>query len=154
MTVRSDAEASFADLSGTYRFSGLGELKACQLPNPLVDFTDIRVPCDVKIRHDGKGFKASYVAADGRSITKALNLEEDPAASWEEAVLTTRVAKEATGVRVLPGHARHYRGTRIFRATDGHLRFIGFFEEKGMMLLLVPVRDYYDYELVLKRLGD
>ena len=154
VTVRSTSEPAFGNLSGTYRYSGLDDLKPYQLPNPLIDFTDIKTPCDIEISQINGVFEASYPTSSGAPTRKSLDPERDEGVSWNQKELVTRIKQPVRSGRILPGLATHHRGTRIFRSTDGHLRIIGFFEEKGTTLLLLPFKDHYDYELALESVND
>ncbi len=147
------ARPSGSDLSGTYRFTGMGELSPGQLPNPLIDFSVLAAPGEVVVTQNGHRLKASWVDGSGTARSGSVwfaALGDD--VSWEDGVLTTWTEVPVRGPIILPGWARQFRGSRIFRAEDGDLHVVGVFEERGWMLFLFPFTDHHEDELVLERL--
>lgn len=148
------ARPSGGDLSGTYRFSGLGDLAPTELLNPLIDFAALRTPCEVVVTQDEQRLVATSVEASGARTSGRVWLQAlGDEVTWEDGVLSTWTEVPiGGGPRLLPGRARQFRGSRIFRGADGHLHVVGVFEERGWLLSLIPFTDHHEDELILERL--
>lgn len=147
-TMRSEIKASNDNLSGTYRYNGLGEHSADHFPNPLIDLSEIVEPSDVIIlQHEGY-LQATYLSSVDESVTTGVNLDEleNGNVVWRDNMLTTTTRVPITGAAILPLPARHYRGTRILVGDGGELYIVGFFREKGLFFT-----DLWEDELLLKR---
>jgi hypothetical protein len=150
LSIRSQSKPACNDLSGTYRYVGLGTFTPAQFPNPLVEFENIAVPCDIQIIHEGRGFQTHYKDKSGSPVSKTLDLnQKQKGISWDnrELVTTKRVPVEGSIILPLPG--KHFRGTRLFRNEDGNLVVVGFFKEKGLFWT-----DYSEDEMTLERKND
>lgn len=148
-TMRSDINAGFDDLSGNYRYTGLEQYSADQFPNPLINLSDIAIPSDVYILQSDEFIQVAYTSNTGEAVnnTVILNDPDNSDTVWRDSMLTTTNKVPVTGAPILPLPAKHYRGTRILRAEDGNLYFIGFFEEKGFLFT-----DYWEHELLFQRI--
>jgi hypothetical protein len=145
----------FADLSGTYTYTGLGEFEADQFPNPWIDFSAIQAPTTIAFEQEGNHtLVISYSDRHGKAISRSVAMnDKSSGTSFKAGTLTYRTEVPVTGVPIFPGSGKHFRGVRVYRATDGDLRVVGFFTEKGRTLYVFPFKDHYDFELVLKRVA-
>jgi hypothetical protein len=147
--------AGFEDLSGTYSYTGLGEFEANQFPNPLIDFSELQAPTTIEFKQESNHtLVVSYSDRHGKAVTRSVAMNDKSlGTSFKAGTLTCRREVPITGVPILPGSGKHFRGVRVYRATDGDLRVVGFFTEKGRILHVFPFTDHYDFELVLKRVA-
>jgi len=145
---RSNIQPGFDNLSGTYRFTGLGFYAAADYPNPLIDLSDIETPSDISIVQTEDVIESIYLSSSGESVYNTLNLtnSQNGTTVWRDSVLTTTERVPVQGAPILPLPAKHYRGTRIVKDQAGDLYIIGFFREKGLFFT-----DYSEYELLLQR---
>ncbi len=139
------------NLSGLYMYSGLRGFSPIEFTNPLVDFSEIRMRSEIEITQTGTVFIVKYQNNHGRTVVHLVDPNKDKNIRWENGMLFTKIKDTVGGVPILPGYAKQYRGSKIFQDSDGNLRILGFSEEKGLMLFLVPFSDYDDYQIILKR---
>lgn len=150
LSIRTQSKPASEDLSGTYRYVGLGSFSPEQFPNPLIEFENIAGPCDVKVSHDGRIFKAHYKDRSGSPVSRIVDLDKKKKGiSWKNRELITTKRVPTEGPIILPLPAMHHRGTRLFRDGEGNLVVVGFFEEKGLFWT-----DYSEDEIILERKND
>ena len=150
VSIRSQSKPAFDNLSGNYRHVGLGSSTPEEFPNPLIEFEDVAVPCDIEVSHEGHTIKAHYRSGTGSPVIAIVDLDKTSHDTcWKNGELVTTKRVPVEGPVILPLPARHYRGTRLFRDKDGNLVVVGFFEEKGLFWT-----DYSEQEIILERKSD
>lgn len=147
--VRSDVKPGFDNISGIYRYAGLGQYAAEQFPNPLIDLSDINEGSDVTIVHNDRLFEVAYFSSDGAAVNTTINLSDLNGGNvvWRNSMLTTTERIPVMGAPILPLPAKHTRGSKVLRGEDGNLYIIGFFREKGLFFT-----DYWEHEIMLVRI--
>jgi hypothetical protein len=150
VATRSLSKPAFDNLSGTYRYVGLGSFTPSDFPNPLIEFANITVPCDVEVSQEGRIFTVLYRSSIGSPVRSTVDLNKRiDGVSWEDNELVTTKRVPVSGPIILPLPGRHYRGTRLFQDENGNLVIVGFFKEKGLFWT-----DYSEEKIILQRRKD
>lgn len=150
VSIRSPSKPAFDNLSGTYRYVGLGSFEPAQFPNALIDFENITNPSEIEVRHEGRIITTLYKSSTGSPVSTTVDLDkETKGISWKNRELVTNKKVPVTGPIILPLPGKHYRGSRLFQNRDGNLVVVGFFEERGLFWT-----DYDEEEVILERKKD
>ncbi|MEZ5304205.1 MAG: hypothetical protein R3F11_26715 [Verrucomicrobiales bacterium] len=120
----------------------------------MIDLSEIAEGSIVTMPDSGGKIAARYRVASGEIATRSISLNALPEHStWENGALTTRRREPVGGGFILPGAARHYRGSMIARGSGGDLRITGTFTEKGLMLFAIPFADYDECSILLRNVS-
>jgi hypothetical protein len=140
------------DLTGIYVFPGLDKFAPGQFPNPLIDFSEISPGAEIRVIQQAATLEVRYRSRAGKAVTRSIAIRALPTGSrWEKGALITEQRVPVGDGFILPGAARHYRGSRVFKDAQGDLHVAGSFTERGLMLFVIPFTDHDEFELVLKK---
>lgn len=149
--VRVTAKPGMANLSGSYRFEGIGKARPENFPSPLIDWADVALHSEVALEQTNDArFVARYTSKRGNLVEREVLPNRAPGTTFEKGMLTFKEQIPLQDDPMFPGRVKQFTGSRYFKDADGNLHVIGFFTETGWMLFFIPFSDHHEHELVLK----
>ena len=152
--VRVVGKPASTNLSGVYRFEGTGRVRPDQLPNPLIDWSDIAESSKLELDQRNTGqIYARYTNKSGALVERYVTLRDaSDGASFRKGELSfkKRIPISTLDAKIFPGYAMQFAGTRFFKDEDGNLIVVGFLKEVGLMFFLFPFMDHDEDGVKLK----
>ena len=141
-----------ADFSGTYIFLKSNCSGHFERGNPFVATTMILNDSEVVIQQESdRMMTIVYHWANGVIQTKKL-VFQPKTFNWNQGCLYYVADSYPTaGLAIFPGIARKSRTSVMSKDSEGNLIISSTFEEKGLMLFVIPFKDHIEYTIVLKK---
>ncbi len=141
-----------ADFSGTYIFLKSNCSGYFRTGNPFVSATSISNNSEVVIQQESdRMMTIVYYWSNGVIQTKEL-VFQPKTFNWNQGCLYYVADSPSTvGLAIFPGIAKKSRTSVMSKDSEGNLTISSTFEEKGLMLFVIPFKDHIEYTIVLKK---
>jgi hypothetical protein len=141
-------DGSRVDLSGVYRIAQTTEHYG--MGNPILSVGMIADDSDISIRHtpdDELTVESKW--KNGRTDLRSVHLTDRPF-SWHDGELRYVKCRSIFG-GILPGAGRQCRSTTVKQDAEGTVTVASEFQEKAVMLFIIPFWESHRYSVTLKR---